>query len=82
MISESTNGNHLNTITEEFRESIRGAARNNHVKHSDLDNENTNDDLDGQALNSVRSGKSLRHAANETPSQTSPADRGDKQPPR
>jgi len=81
MISESTNGNHLNTITEEFRESIRGAARNNHVKHSDLDNENT-EDLDGPALNSVRSGKSLRHAANETPSQTSPVDRGDKQPPR
>jgi len=47
MVSESTHGNHLNTITEEFRESIRGAARNNHVKHSDFDNENSNDEMDG-----------------------------------
>jgi len=66
MISESTNGNHLNTITEEFRESIRGAARNNHTKQSD--NENSNDDFDGQALDSVRSERSLRQAANGTPS--------------
>jgi len=82
MIGESTNGHHLNTITEEFRESIRGAARNNQVKHSDMDNENTNDDLDGPALNSVRSGRSMRHAINETSSQASPVDRGEKQPPR
>ena len=64
----TSNGNHLNTITEEFRESIRGAARNNNVRNTDGDDDDSSGrEIDGQTLNSVRSGRSFRQGGNGTP---------------
>ena len=81
MNGPTSNGNHLNTITEEFRESIRGAARNNNLRNTDGDDEDSSGrELDGQTLNGVRSGRSFRQGGNGTPGNHSPGDRTEKQP--